>query len=302
MSLGLVASCSSSTTNEGTGGAPAGGSSGAGTGGTSGAGGSGAGTSGGTSGTGSSGGATGGSGGSGGSAASDAGLACPTNLPGPPMVAAEGNAFCIDKTEVTNEQYGKFLAEGADAGAPLGLNACLSFTDRVPGGDPSCPALGTDAKYPVRCIDWCSAYAYCKWAGKRLCGNVGGLTSSVSNVEAGGTNEWFTACAGVQGQDTYPYGTNYDKENCAVNTNSSSPKQVGSMSACESFTSKALDLSGNVAEWEDSCDNEAAEGANCLVRGGSYLKDSADVKCGAYVPLQRGTRALDVGFRCCWEP
>ena len=67
----------------------------------------------------------------------------------------------------------------------------------------------------------------------------------------------------------------------------------------ESMFACIFDLSGNVAEWENSCDSEQAD-ANCHVRGGSYLDSGAAVSCAAAATRKR----LDntdpaVGFRCC---
>jgi formylglycine-generating enzyme required for sulfatase activity len=60
------------------------------------------------------------------------------------------------------------------------------------------------------------------------------------------------------------------------------------------------DLSGNVWEWEDSCNNYAGSGDYCRLRGGSCNYYDEYLRC-AYGDSD--TRALDysayVGFRCC---
>jgi len=63
-------------------------------------------------------------------------------------------------------------------------------------------------------------------------------------------------------------------------------------------------MSGNVAEWEDSCDGTAAA-ANCNLRGGSYKASGVDttLRCDAArtearLPANAALLA-DIGFRCC---
>jgi formylglycine-generating enzyme required for sulfatase activity len=63
-------------------------------------------------------------------------------------------------------------------------------------------------------------------------------------------------------------------------------------------------MSGNLAEWEDSCDG-ATTASNCNLRGGSYTaaNNAPALRCDATRTEVRmpATDALlaDVGFRCC---
>ena len=62
-------------------------------------------------------------------------------------------------------------------------------------------------------------------------------------------------------------------------------------------------MSGNVAEWENSCSGSNGANDQCLVRGGSFLSSADDAKCAAQRTVDRapmsGSDLLDVGFRCC---
>lgn len=70
-----------------------------------------------------------------------------------------------------------------------------------------------------------------------------------------------------------------------------------------SSTNIIYDLSGNVAEWENSCNATTGASDNCAVRGGSYDSGSqTTLTCalsGAQPPQPRSTTAADIGFRCC---
>ena len=293
--------CSSSTTNEG----PAsGGTGGTSTGGTSTGGTSTGGTStGGTSDGGSGGISTGGAstGGSGGTSA-DGGILCPTGKKGPALIAV-GSNFCIDATEVTNHDYQKFLADPVGAGTNLtGLSACQGVLDYAPGTTVACPtfAPGVDQNYPVRCIDWCGAYAYCKWAGKRLCGKISGGAAGPPDAS---TNQWYSACAGPKAEETYFYGSSHEGGRCV---DAPPVAAVGSTLSggvgCESFLYPGLtDMLGNVAEWEDSCANPQSATSDCGTRGGSALQVGSAVPCAASKTVDRSSQLPGIGFRCCWD-
>jgi formylglycine-generating enzyme required for sulfatase activity len=295
-----VGACSSSSTNvAGTGGAAGASTGGSSTGGSN-TGGSntGGGATGGTSGA--SGAAGTPAGGAAGSGATDAGFQCPTGKKGPKLVNA--GIFCIDATEVSNENYDAFLKDSSNLPTPPA--ACTGDT-HDPYTDGSCPtfALSTEPKLPVVCVDWCDAQAYCAWAGKRLCGSLEtGFGTPLASKNDATVSEWYAACVGNPAQpDKYFYGGG-DTGQC-VGANIGSVKHVGETTACQSFWLKGLfDMSGNVAEWEDGCDNVTGSSANCLVRGGSFNSASADLACDASQEAQRGSYAADRGFRCCWDP
>jgi sulfatase modifying factor 1 len=95
-----------------------------------------------------------------------------------PQVSVYLDAFSIDRFEVTNAQYLRFVQ--ATGAAPLRAWQGDSFAESQ--GD--LPAAG---------VSWLDAQAYCTWAGKRL------------PTEA----EWEKACRGTDGL-IYPWGNEWD--------------------------------------------------------------------------------------------
>jgi len=82
--------------------------------------------------------------------------------------------------------------------------------------------------------------------------------------------------------------------------------EVGMLEACASSVtgySGVYDLSGNVWEWEDSCDGYVGSNDYCRVRGGSFNYFENALKC--YYGIIVGGRDWQgyvFGFRCCSSP
>jgi formylglycine-generating enzyme required for sulfatase activity len=200
--------------------------------------------------------------------------------------------FCIDATEVTQQEYAAFVADkGGDVGDQP--PACSWNHDFAPRPDvangPSLPAVG---------IDWCDAVAYCAWAGKRLCGKIGG--GSVPDTTAArddpAVDEWFYACS-EGGQRAYPYGASYDAEAC-VGEGAPGAEPAGTRARCQGGFGGIFDMSGNVWEWEDSCD----ESGNCANRGGALQHSGTALSCAFAATVYTRPRTEspgDTGFRCC---
>src|SRR6185437_7737843 len=122
------------------------------------------------------------------------------------VTSPSGVSYRIDNTEVTQASYSLFLASHPQPDPSS--SACSWKTTFEPGKEPS-QTLGVDGRCakkqatffdpptkgsdPVVCVDWCDAQAYCAWAGKRLCGAIGGGPATTY----GDPNEsqWYNACS-----------------------------------------------------------------------------------------------------------
>jgi hypothetical protein len=238
---------------------------------------------------------------------------CPTGLPGPAMtrisVSAQ-QAYCMDRNEVTQGQYAAFLqAKGKDTSGQLDpvcakYNGSYSIVYASDTGE-GCPAGGftpeTTPDIPVSCVDWCDATAYCRWAGKRLCGRIGGGSVPVADGAASLQSQWYYACS-QGGKTKYPYGDTYTKGLCndrpPTNPNVPTAARPAKDSPCHAPSppfDSLVDLSGDLEEWEDSCDE-----VHCRTRGGATSGSPDEVSCSAdslWGKLVSPGR--EVGFRCC---
>ncbi len=248
-------------------------------------------------------GATGGGGGSSGSGGSGPGANCPKGK-GPDMIVVADPAdstrhFCIDESEVTVANYDSF-AKDKTVDLSKQPGAC-SFNKTVvvdTSADGCTPPylLPEDAKRPVGCIDWCDAWLYCSWAGKRLCGTVGGAGSDGSHF-GDSSSQWYAACS-LFGTSKYAYGDAYADGMCKF---SGIPDPVMTNTQCVGGVPGLYDMSGNVGEWTDECATAAGQ-FRCMARGGAVGDDGAvDGACApaspVFVDASRHARA--VGIRCC---
>jgi len=215
---------------------------------------------------------------------------------GPTMVSV--GTFCIDSTEVTKVQYKAFVdAKGTDtSGQPA---VCSWNTSWTPPSGWGWPYSAGEENYPIGSVDWCDAYAYCKWAGKRLCGNPSGGTTPFASYAVPASSQWYYACSG-NGATIYPYGNTYQPTYCQggdIKPNKQVP--VATKTLCVGGFPGIFDMSGNAYEIEDSCDGTLGAADKCRIRGGDELSFSTTLKCSADVTMSRNQMYLDVGFRCC---
>ncbi|MBS2020407.1 MAG: SUMF1/EgtB/PvdO family nonheme iron enzyme [Deltaproteobacteria bacterium] len=235
-------------------------------------------------------------------------IPCPPTDGGPTMVrvGTPTNNFCIDSTEVTVKQYRDFTTKkGNDtSGQPP---QCAWNTDYTAG-------LGGNDDIPIAGIDWCDAYAFCQWAGKRLCGKqvadkfAGPVpTSGLGDFTS---NEWLIACT-LNGQLLYPYGATHQPTACNTgDVDAGRTVAVGSKPGCNGGFPGVYDMLGNLWEWYDGpcpppdAGADAGDGGpakhECFVKGGAFLTAGPNINCrvdgrGA----SRDRRAQDIGFRCC---
>ena len=186
-------------------------------------------------------------------------------------------AFYMDKYEVTNENYKKFV-EATNHQIPL------HWEDA--GGDiPS----GKE-KHPVVFVNWEDASAYCKWASKRLPTEV----------------EWEKAARGTDGR-LFPWGDNFSRKNLNFDkSRKNDTTKVGSYPKGVSSYG-CFDMAGNVWEW--TADNYLPYPGNkhkdefygkerYVLRGGSYLDTKYDAVTTMRSKFTPVTDDENVGFRC----
>jgi len=227
---------------------------------------------------------------------------CPRQLPGPSLVKVDSpsGAYCVDSTEVSNAHYQAFVdAHGPDAVADIRLPGCGGVTSLKPDVM-GWPVDGLQ-NLPVGRANWCQAAAYCQWAGKRLCGKIGGGTLADTFKNDTTVAQWFNACSRGNTR-VFPYGNDYDPSLCIGPTDAGpgKPYFVGARRGCEGGYPGLFDMSGNLWEWTDNCDDPNGANNNCRACGGAF--DSApptEFQCSQCRPWGRTAFATDIGFRCC---
>lgn len=180
--------------------------------------------------------------------------------------------YLIDKTEVTNTEYGIFLNYIKRTG-----NHDLCHPKEGKDKDHT-PKFWDDGKrngpqQPVVGVDWYDAFAYAAWAGKRL------------PTEA----EWEKAARGTDGRKL-PWGNKWDKRKCRnLQTKSKLAAKVGSYPGDRSPYG-CVDMGGNVREW---CADWYLEN----YYEASPTRDPAGPKSGKY-RVYRGGSLQSPPFQC----
>lgn len=195
------------------------------------------------------------------------------------------NAFYIDKFEVTNGRFAKFV-DAIQSEPPWGF------------ADKDTPVIYADR--PVRWVSWMDAMGYCLWAGKRL------------PTEA----EWEKAARGTDGR-IYPWGNDQPTPVHAVyGLKEGGEETISDIGARDKGRSPygAHDLAGNLYEWvmdwyaEDYYMNFAAnlavnprgpiEGTVKVQRGGSYINSPYRLRSSFRTKGEPAEQDPNVGFRC----
>lgn len=187
------------------------------------------------------------------------------------------DAYYIDKHEVTNEQYKKFVEE-------TGYRKPSCWND----------ARFNQPQYPVVGVSWEDAVAYANWIGKRL------------PTEA----EWEKAARGID-KRLWPWGNKFDKELCNVWESAiKATTPVGKYAEGKSPYG-CFDMAGNVWEWcADYYDQNyyyvspsvkpsgPDSGMQRVIRGGGFLYFSHYARCAARYRVPPYTQSPQIGFRC----
>ncbi len=244
-------------------------------------------------------GGSGGSSGTGGSSGSGGAYTCPTS--GGPTMVLLPQGYCIDSTEVTRDQYAAWLATNPSTSGQdtvCAWNSDFTPDEMCMGASDVCYGANCGG-HPQACVDWCDAFAYCKAVGKRLCGKIGGGSNGHDDYADATKSQWYHACVSDGVNDAYPYGSAYDGQACnGVALHAGTTVPVATLPNCQSPVAGyegIFDLSGNLFEWEDSCDQYD----DCRMRGGAFIWGEDQLRCDSDIGGVRNGSGDLVGFRCC---
>jgi len=192
-----------------------------------------------------------------------------------PPREVEVKPFYLDKYEVTNQQYKKFI-EALKHPAPKNWKNGSYALD--------------EATLPVTYVTWQDATAYAKWAGKRL------------PTEA----EWEYAARGGNKQFLYPWGNEWRDGYANVNRQDRpKPAPVGIFENDRSPFG-VYDLAGNVSEWVNDFYSkkygDPPDEKLKVYRGGNFLDDPKQAtntfRWSEFLNGARESQTLRIGFRC----
>jgi iron(II)-dependent oxidoreductase len=192
-----------------------------------------------------------------------------------PLRQVNVGAFYIDLTEVSNQQYERFVQE-------------RSYRPPVGWTGPTAPSGRQDL--PVVGVSWDDAQAYCRWAGKRLPSEA----------------EWEKAGRGSSGQP-YPWSGSAFSGGFAV-TRESGKKQPDPVNNAGRDVGPygVKQMAGNVREWVEDAflpypggrGSNSKFGRERVVRGGSWATDQRSALLYSRGSSNPNLAWQDVGFRC----
>jgi len=184
--------------------------------------------------------------------------------------------FYIDKYEVTNRQYAKFV-KATKHRAPKHWKY----------GEPS----KKKGDYPVVNVSWEDAAAYAKWAGKRLPSEV----------------EWEMAARDGT-RHIFPWGQVFRQNRTNIRGSGFNAASITGRYEKGQSHNDCYDFSGNVAEWTATwyaaypghklSDPAAGSKTHRVVRGGSWKSRPHQATTVARDKLPPDTAVDYVGFRC----
>ncbi len=215
---------------------------------------------------------------------------------GPQHSVAIRQAFGVGKYEVSNAQFGRFVAESGHTtgggcywwtGSKVELDAAKSWRS---------PGYAQTENDPVACVSWDDAKAYTQWLSQKTGKTYRLLTEA----------EWeYAARAGTS--TAYSFGDTITPQQANHNNTLRRTVPVGSYPA-NAFG--LHDMHGNVWEWTEDCWNANYNGApsdgsawtagNCgqrVLRGGSWNGHPRHLRSANRYGVPVGSRVNYVGFR-----
>jgi len=203
-------------------------------------------------------------------------------------------AFLIDRREVTNDEYFRFVAAGGYRDVSLWPETLLSNAEAVPRDEAVATFLDQTGlngprfwsngryqdgreEYPVVGVSWYEAAAYAQWVGKIL----------------PTFDQWWRAAVGDSGA-VFPWGDDVRTIHLRANFGMRGPQAVGTMPLGLSPFG-CYDMAGNVREWIAGA--ESAAGKRLAV-GGSWKEPSYMFATSFAEPIDAGQRRDGIGFRC----
>jgi len=197
------------------------------------------------------------------------------------------DGFYMDIYPVTNAQYARFVEETGHRPPKGGWGRNKWKKKEPPEGFEN---------NPVVFVSWQDAQNYCEWSGRRL------------PTEA----EWEKAARGGFLGKKYPWGDTIDP------TQANYGDEVGRTTPVGSYPPNGYglyDMAGNTWEWcadwfeegyyaRSPSENPQGpeEGANKVLKGGSWHRDATSLRCSNHYRNAPKHKVNSIGFRCARDP